>query len=129
MSNSAIEKRFGDLEEILKSSGIPEWSSVFFVEDFYINPSSKQTLERSQLYSIAEYSDQFDSLISKGHGWLNMSGLGLLENDLIVSIEIPSQQSPSFSCGVPNTSVNYSGPMRWVEDRHYDLSTFIEVKE
>ena len=86
-------------------------------------------IERDSLYSIAEYSDRFEILLSQGHGWLNMSGLGLLDNDLIVAIERPDVRSPSFECGAPTTSVNFSGPMNCVEEKNYNLSTFIGIKE
>ena len=126
---SIIEKRFDDLSELLENSGFPGWSSVFFVEDFYINSSSRQTIERDRLQSITQFSGRFDALLSEGHGWLNMSGLGLLNNDLIVAIEKPSSNSPSFSCGISNTSVNLSGPTRCVENKNFDLNSFIRIKE
>jgi len=76
------------------------------------------------LYDLIEFSEPFASLISEGYTWLNMSGLGLLGNTLIVSIEKPCSNS---HC--PQTSVNFSGPPHCVQENNFCLEKFIEIKE
>ena len=58
-----------------------------------------------------------------------MSGLGLFEGNLIVAIEEPHKRSPSYMSGVSYTSVNISGPIRYIEERGYDLGSFIVIDE
>ena len=113
---------------MLVSSGVPQWNSAFIAEDFIVDCWSIKTIEKDQLIPISNYSDRFEILLSRGHGWINMSGLGLLKNDLIVGIEEPPKHSPSFEYGTPNTSVNISGPQRCVADKNYKLETFIRIK-
>jgi hypothetical protein len=119
-----LEEHFDRLSETLKSLGVPNWDNVLIAEDLHVDPFSKQRVERNQLHSLAEYSDRFDSFLKEGHSWLNLSGLGILGDTLIVAVEKPRANS-----GSPLTSVNQSGPPNCVKDNNYSLEKFIEIRE
>ena len=119
-----LEEHFGRLSETLTSWGVPSWENVLFSENLQVDPFSIQTIKRSELYGLVEFSDRFEALLNEGHNWINLSGLGVLDNTLIVAIEKPKSNS-----GSPLTSVNQSGPPNCVKDTNYNLEKFIEIEK
>ena len=121
---STLEEHFESLSTWLRSTGFPSWEEVLFVEDINVYPFSKQTIEADRFKSMEDFSDRFDELLTEGHVWLNFSGLGILDNTLIVALE-----KPKANAGSPTTSVNQSGPPVCVKDNNYRLEQFIEIAD
>ena len=119
---SALEDHFESLSEWLESRGVRGWEEVRFVEDLTVSPFSKQVVEESRLHGLDEFSPRFDTLLEEGHNWLNLAGLGLLGDILIVALE-----KPKANAGSPTTSVNRSGPPDCVRDEGNRLETFVEI--
>ena len=126
---STLEECIADLSESLESWGVSGWGTILLAEELFIDCDNINTIKRSNLFSPEDFSNRFESLIAEKHSWLNMSGLGVLDKTLIIAIEKPYPNSSSHFSGVPNTSVNLSGPMRCVADKNYNLSTFIKIIE
>ena len=119
----SLEDHFEKLGASLKSQGVPAWEKVLVAEDLHIYPFSRQSIERSAFHELHDFSGRFEELQREGHNWLNLSGLGVLDGVLIVTIE-----KPKANAGSPTTAVNHSGPPSCVRDNGYDLGPFIEIQ-
>ncbi len=121
---TTLENHLEKLSGWLRSQGVPTWEYVLFAEDIHVDPFSKQMIEESSLHTLIEFTNRFDELSTEGYNWLNFSGLGILDNTLIVVIE-----KPNTNTGCQTTSVNQSGPPNCVKDNDYNLEQFIEIKK
>ena len=105
---STLAHHLLELEAFLRRDGdAPEWAGVLIVEDAEMLHGARRTIRRSSLRTPHEYSSRFDELVAYGFGWINHVGNGVLDRQLIVSLETPRQSS-----GVPTSqvAVNVSGP-------------------
>ena len=118
------EKHFNRLSRILLDEGLPHWSSVLVVEDLYLDQNIKQRVLKHKTFSLADFSERFEKLMSNGYSWLNLCGLGLLQETLIVGIE-----KPNSAAGSHFTSVNLAGPMKFVADNNYQVDKYMEIGE
>ena len=80
------------------------WSGIRFFEG---DPRGKSLLARKDLFEPEEYRSRFCELLDQGHGWINLSASGVLNDWLILSLEWPSCVNT-----VPRAyvAVNLSGP-------------------
>jgi hypothetical protein len=78
---------------------------------------------RAALCTPEVYDKRFDDLLSVGLPWINMSAVGVLDEFLIVTIEVP-QRGPVAA----RTSVNYSGPSTAVLNEHWDASVVLSTE-
>ncbi len=117
-----LNEHFERLKQFLKERGFPEWGDVLFVEDLFIDAGSKQIIKKSQFQNFNDYKARFQTLVSKGYSWVNLSGLGLIGNTLVVAVEKPSK---AYSEAV--TSINLSGPSNCVVQNEYMLDKFLGV--
>lgn len=80
------------------------WSDIRFFEG---DPCDKTTLSAKDLIDADEYRPKFCRLLEQGHGWINLSASGVLNDWLILSLVWPSYENT-----VPReyVSVNLSGP-------------------
>ena len=67
-------------------------------------------INKSSLYIIEEYSNEYHVNRTKGFSWINLKLAGLYENKLVVLITYPKQNA-----NVNFTSINYSGPYNDVD--------------
>ena len=63
-------------------------------------------IPRSATRSIVEYERRFESLLALGSAWLNLSALGVLDEELLVCVELPRDPVGAYG----RTSVNLSEP-------------------
>ena len=117
-----LDEHFDRLEQFLKERGVPEWDDVLFIEGLFVDVGSKQVIENSRFQNPNDFKVRFQTLVSKGYSWLNMSGLGLIGNTLVVSVEKPNKIHPGTE-----TSINFSGPSNRVIQNNYKLDKYIEV--
>jgi len=117
-----LDEHFVRLKEFLNEQGFPEWNDVLFVEGLFIDAGSKQVIEKVRFQNSNDFKVRFQFLVSKGYSWLNMSGLGLIGNTLVVTVEKPNMVYPGAV-----TSINLSGPSNCVIQNKYMLDKFIEV--
>lgn len=98
--------------------------SISIVEGFHLEHDKRKIIDKSKIIDRYSYADRFDELLGAGYSWLNLSIIGILNEELIVGIEIPRESS-----GVPagKTSVNMSGPMRFVQKETLDISEYLEI--
>jgi hypothetical protein len=120
---NALEEHFEQLSGWLRSRGVPVWDEVLFTEDLSVSPFLKQVVEADLIFSLEGFSDRFEALLNEGHNWLNLSALGILDGNLIVSVE-----KPKANAGSPTTSVNQTGPPDCVRDEGYRLDRFVEIE-
>jgi hypothetical protein len=84
------------------------WSDIRFFEG---DPFGAGTgpLSKTDLHKPEDYSARFCELLEQGHGWINLSASGVLNDLLILSLEWPGYEN-----SVPReyVSVNLSGPYR-----------------
>ncbi len=112
------------LEESTKSlKDAPNWKSVTIVEGF-IAGDVVEKWPRHNLYTPESFSERFKEIITRGHSWVNLSAVGVLEGNLLISLEAVSS-SIHEGC---HTSVNMSGPMNKVRCcEGWNLDGFIEI--
>ena len=93
------------------------WTQIRFVEG---DLCMKSSLAMSELFKPEEYRPKFCELLEAGHGWINLSASGVLNDWLILSLEWPAYENE-----VPReyVSVNLSGPYRGTSGKpSWDLS-------
>ena len=117
-----LQEHFDSLGKWLSSIGLPAWNDVLFIEDLQLGPFAKKSVSRNEFSSLEDFSKRFDELLKEGHNWLNLGGLGILDDTLIVCVEKPRSNANS-----PTTSVNRSGPKDFVRDNGYSLENFLEI--
>jgi hypothetical protein len=109
---------------MLIEDGVPHWDSILIAEGLYLDREKKQRVLQHKTYSLNDFSERFEKLMSDGYSWINLCGLGLLENTLVVGIELPST-----AVGSHFTSVNLAGPMLFVSENNYQLDKYLEIGE
>lgn len=123
---TSLSNHVAELEEWLrKRDGAPQWDDVKIVLDSDIQHDSVSTIAVDSINSPTEFSAEFAKLVDRGYRWINLSGLGVLNGALMISVELPRQGE-----GTPpqHVSVNYSGPKRSVsEKRGWDLAETFEL--
>jgi hypothetical protein len=87
--------------------GAPTWSAVRIVESASIQYGPVDRIPRDAICTVEEYERRFEAHVASGYSWINLSGLGVDDGALLVSVEVPRD-----AVGVPHgrTSVNVSGP-------------------
>lgn len=67
-----------------------------------------QLLDMNEIYKIKEFEEIYIELKKKGYSWINLNCAGILEGDLLLTLELPNDTS-----NVPfgYTSINLSGPI------------------
>ena len=104
---SALAEHVDRLETWLRRDGTaPAWRAVLLVEAKDITWGAVSLIPQSAIHSIIEYGARFDSLLAKGHAWLNLSAVGVLAEELVVCVEVPRDAVGAYG----RTSVNLSGP-------------------
>lgn len=73
-------------------------------------PDGRILVQRSRLATPQAYRDRFEQLCTQGFPWINVSLMGQLGTDVIVSVEVPLARRTDC----PACSLNYSGPTRGV---------------
>lgn len=66
-----------------------------------------QLVKKNEIYDILSFEKQYKDLKSKGYSWINLHCAGILDGDLLFTLELPYESSK-----VPFgfTSINFSGP-------------------
>ena len=122
---TALAQHIRSLEAFLRAlHDAPDWSRVLIAEDLDIAPGKKATVARSSLRDEVQFAERFEELARRGYSWINLSGYGVLDEALIVSVVVPRQTS---NIPFEHVSVNLSGPMQFVRDSHWDLSPHVEI--
>ena len=121
---NSLEYHLFELEQWLRQiPDAPAWSCVQLVELSNVDPHLPPDLKH-RLREPAEYAVRFAELASAGYAWINLSGLGMLDDTLVVTVEKPSRTS---NCPRSRTSVNYSGPTNMVRERAgWQLSDYVK---
>ena len=126
----ALEIHLARLEISLKSlPDPPEWTGIRMVEGREIehlpNRPSFLRIPRSALKEPREYVSRFDDLLLRGYRWINLVGLGILGQMLLVSVEFPDQAGTTPA---GRTSVNLSGPNLTSDGRPFwNLESRVEI--
>jgi hypothetical protein len=78
------------------------------VEAASIRRGPVELISRGEVYPVEVYEERFELHCAAGYGWINLSGLGVDEGALIVSVELPTRAEglvpPEF------LPINLSGP-------------------
>src|SRR3954468_20367689 len=96
LEEQKLQKSFKRLIKFAKSIGLSQsWEEIYIVEDKAINRhfESNQISEipNSALHEFKNYENYFNNdLLRQGYSWINLSLLGVLNDDLILTIEIPN---------------------------------------
>lgn len=104
-----LQKSFKRLIDFVKGNGFSQsWDKVYVVEDNsikrFFNSDKKDEIPKSALNNFNDYEKYFDeNLLIQGYSWINLSLLGVLNGDLILTIEIPT-----YNDHLEFTSVNLS---------------------
>lgn len=105
---SVLTENLARLEDWLRrSDDAPTWTAVRFVESKSIQYGPTDTIPASALLTVEAFEPRFEALFGAGYGWINLSALGVLDGELLVSVELP-RDTASVPYG--RTSVNLSGP-------------------
>jgi hypothetical protein len=126
----ALESHLARLEASLKSlPDPPEWTGIWMVEAREIehlpNRPSFLRIPRPALKEPLEYASRFDDLLLRGYRWINLVGLGILGQVLLVSVEFPDRAGTTPA---GQTSVNLSGPNLTPAGRpHWNLGSRVEI--
>jgi hypothetical protein len=103
---STLREHLERLEVWLRAPGdTPPWTAIRLVESDSIEHGQVTRVPRARLHTIEEYAPRFATLLASGYSWINLSALGLFEDQLLVCVELPRE---GVGCG--RTSVNISGP-------------------
>lgn len=126
MSNlsSALQELLNFLE---KRDLVPPMRNMFVIEVQADTPRDERgrlLIGRRTLRDPHEFEARFESLMSAGFPWLNLSCIGMAEGRLIVTVETPRSSSGLSA----RTSVNYSGPSRAVLEQGWDASRVLTVR-
>lgn len=84
----------------------PPWRAVLLIEAGDVAWGAVASISRHAVRSSIEYEDRFEALLAAGYAWLNLSALGVLDEDLLVCVELPRDSVGAYG----RTSVNLSGP-------------------
>ena len=84
-------------------------------------------VSEDNLFTPEDYEDRFAELMSMGYAWLNLSYCGLWAGKGLVLVEVPSS-FPESSSSTRITSVNYSGPTRYVAEANWDARGLVLLK-
>lgn len=104
-----LRKSFKRLIDFAKDNGFSQsWDKVYVVEDKsikrFFNSDQKDEIPKSALNDFSDYEKYFDeNLLKQGYSWINLSLLGILNGDLILTVEIPN-----YNNQLEFTSVNLS---------------------
>jgi ADP-ribosylglycohydrolase len=81
-----------------------DWAEVGFMD----SPPVGVAPTRSMTTTLEDYRPRFEQLMDAGHGWINMSAVGVDDEMLLVTLEWPG-----YTNTIPRAyvSVNLSGPM------------------
>lgn len=105
---SVLTENLSRLEEWLRrSDDAPTWTGARFVESRNIQYGRTDTILMSTLRTVEAFEPRFEALLQAGYAWINLSALGVLGGELLVSVEVPRDTS---SVPYGRTSVNLSGP-------------------
>ena len=91
-----LQKSFKRLIKFARSNGFSQtWNNVFIIEDKLVikilDEKKKHEIPKSALREFDEYERFFDeNLLRQGYSWINLSLLGILKGDLLLTIEIPN---------------------------------------
>ena len=118
--NFYIEKLVEVINDVIDDG---KWDSILITEKININPGEKVSLNKNNVWKPTEYEERFKELLSASYGWLNMSACGVLHRQLIIDLEWPNTPEESAK----NTSVNLSGPFKWVQDKGCCLADVVGI--
>jgi hypothetical protein len=104
---SALADHLDRLTAWLRRSGTaPAWRGVRLIDARDITWAALSTIARNAMHSVTDYEARFESLLATGYAWLNLSALGVLDDELLVCVELPRDSVGAYG----RTSVNFSGP-------------------
>lgn len=96
LAEMKLQKSFKRLIDFAKSNGFSQpWEKVYIVEDKsikrFFNSDKKDEIPKSAFKEFSDYEKYFDeNLLKQGYSWINLSLLGILNGDLILTIQIPN---------------------------------------
>lgn len=103
-----LYKHLNRLIEILKKyEGCPKWEGILLVEDSEVRHEETKYIPRNAIKTPEEFSQRFEEILGKGYDWINLVANGVLGNNLLVSIELPSR---TIGASIDEVTVNLSGP-------------------
>lgn len=132
MNESNLNSLKSNFERLLKFAKnhnfSASWKDVYVVEDkaiirsfFDINKLCE--IPKSALNKFEDYQKYFDEVLLKsGHSWVNLNFLGLLDDSLILTIEIPSYENEATF-----TTVNISLPNNRIIENNWNASLFYKI--
>jgi len=88
-----------------------------------LGADGRYKVQRDELRTVEEYAPRFATLGASGFPWINLTCLGVIDEQLVVGVELPA--SPT---GAARTSLNYSGPEKRVLDSEWSASALLDVR-
>lgn len=126
MPASNLSFYIGELTRLVSSNvDQRDWDSMLFTEQLEIDPETLKILKKDSIWEANDYQPRFNDLLCSGHAWINMHACGVLKNRLIVDIRWPKTRKDTYK----TTSVNLSGPEKWIQDRGCSLIGLMEVEK
>lgn len=117
----------GLLDFLEKVGSIPPTKAVSVLEvrpDTPIDKQGRLIVRRNELREPSEYEERFEALMRSGLSWVNVGCIGIADDMLVVTVELP----PSSVVSPGRTSVNYSGPSRVVLDNEWDATQVLVLR-
>jgi len=116
------------LSTFLREIGCPPWKDmrvVFLEPRETLDEELRMTLARDRLLTVDEAREPFAALLARGGAWVNLSGVGLDGETLLVTVEASRGLGPAEV----GTSVNLSGPERRTSDNGWAASRAVLLVE
>lgn len=124
---SELKKHFERLMEFAKQGNFHKpFSQAYFVEDKNICRFSEKTDEilRQDIITLENYENRFNEIIKQGHSWINLNFTGMLEDDLLIVVGLPSYENKANL-----TSINLSLPEKRVIENEWNAAPFYNLAD
>jgi len=102
------------------------FSQIYFAEDRkihrFFDPEKIDEISRADIFAFDTYEARFNEILGQGYSWVNLNFAGMLENDLLIIVELPSNRKETEI-----TAVNLSLPGKRVIENNRSLSSFYKI--
>ena len=111
LADVRFEETLNRLREFAQGRGFNNpWKNARFVEakfiENYYEPGDKILVRKSSLIPP----EKFKELLQKGHSWINVNFVGIVDDLIIITIEEPNEENDakltSVNLSLPSTQVN-----------------------
>lgn len=116
----SLDWYLGYLHCMVAAPDVPEWQGVLITERVEHGEAGR-VLAVGPLQRADDFAPRFADLVRSGWPWVNLHALGILDGQLVVSVEVPA----AAPTGAHPTSVNMSGFSNHVRQRGYRLDAVV----